>query len=175
VFAGHEPPTDPRVRELVGWCRCWAARGLTGKAMGNLSFRTGGGFIITPTGTDPATITTEQFVKVLGADAGRREVTVAGTCEPSSECMMHAGIYAARTEVGAVFHGHSDAVLAAAERLRIPVTEREVPYGTPEMVAEVLKILRRHEFLIMRNHGFVSLGQTMDEAGKRLEGVLEKL
>ena len=88
---------------------------------------------------------------------------------------MHAGIYAARSEVDAVFHGHSEKLLAAAERLGVPVTAREQPYGTPELVAEILQVLDSHKLVIMRQHGFVSLGGTMEEAGRTAEEILKRL
>jgi len=175
VFASHEPPCDTRLDELVNWCRRFASLGIVGKAMGNVSFRTADGFIISPTGTDPAAIRREQFVEVLKTDVARRELTVRGAGEPSSESMMHAVIYAARSEINAVFHAHSDELLAAATRLGLPVTEQEQPYGTPELAAEIMKILDGHDFFIMRNHGFVALGKMIDEAGWRVEEMLARI
>ncbi len=174
VFARRAPPRDDRITELIAWCRQFAQLGLVGPAMGNLSFRTGDGFVITPSGTDPATISAGQFVEVLRADAGALAVTVAGRVEPSSESLLHAAIYAARPEVNAVFHAHSAAVLAAAERRGWPVTARAQPYGTPAMAAEALGILGNHNFLILRQHGFVALGRTMTEAGRRVEAAVRQ-
>jgi L-fuculose-phosphate aldolase len=175
VFAGRESPCDARLGELVSWCRRFAGLGIVGKAMGNVSFRTANGFVISPTATDPVGITGEQFVEVLKIDIARRELTVRGAGEPSSESMMHAAVYAARPEINAVFHAHSDGLLAAAERLGLAVTEREQPYGTPELAAEIVKILNRHYFFIIRNHGFVALGKTIGEAGWRMEKMLARL
>jgi ribulose-5-phosphate 4-epimerase/fuculose-1-phosphate aldolase len=88
---------------------------------------------------------------------------------------MHAGIYEARPGVNAVFHGHHDRLLAEAERLGLRVTAHEQPYGTAELVAEILNALDGHMFVIMRNHGFVSFGKTMTEAGRIAEEVLRQL
>lgn len=175
VFARREPPRDDCLPELMEWCRRFARLGLVGPAMGNLSCRTLAGFIITPTGTDPATIAADQFVAVLGVDAGRQEVTVVGTGSPSSESLMHAAIYGARAEVNAVFHAHHAGVLAAADRRGWPVTARVQPYGTPAMAEEVLRILGNHPVFILREHGFVALGATMAEAGQRVEEMLQGL
>jgi len=175
VFASREPRMLSGLDELVKWCRRFASLGIVGKAMGNVSFRTANGFIVSPTGTDPLTIRREQFIEVLKADIAGRELTVRGASEPSSESMMHAVIYAARSEINAVFHAHSDELLAAAARLELPVTEREQPYGTPELAEEILKILNGHSFFIIRNHGFVALGKTIDEAGQRVEEMLARL
>ncbi len=175
VFARRAVSGDERLGELLKWCRRWAALGLVGDTVGNLSFRTPNGFIINRTAGDLGGITRQEFVEVLEADRAARQLTVAGLYEPSSESLMHAGIYAARPEVDAVFHGHSEKLLAEAERLGLPVTEREQPYGTPELVAEILCVLDGHKLVILRQHGFVSLGGTMEEAGRNAEEMLKRL
>ncbi len=175
VFARRAVSGDERLGQLLKWCRRWAVLGLVGDTVGNLSFRTVNGFIINRTAGDLGGITRQEFVEVLEADRDARELTVAGLYEPSSESLMHAGIYVARPEMNAVFHGHSEKLLAAAERLGLPVTTREQPYGTPELVAEILDMLGGHKFVIMRQHGFVSLGRTMDEAGNQAEEISKRL
>jgi len=167
VYVRREPPVSERVGELIHWCRRFAEVGLVGAAMGNLSARTANGFIITPTNTDPRTINAAQFVEVLGVAEG--EVRVAGAHEPSSESRLHEAIYRARSEVNAIFHAHDDALLARAEKVGIPVTEREQPYGTVALQNEVLHILPGNDVFVMRGHGVVALGRTCDDAGRRLE------
>jgi ribulose-5-phosphate 4-epimerase/fuculose-1-phosphate aldolase len=175
VFARRAVSGDERMGELLKWCRRWAALGLVGDTVGNLSFRTVNGFIVNRTAGDLGGITRQEFVEVIETDRDTRMLTVAGLYEPSSESMMHAGIYAARLEVDAVFHGHSDRLLAKAERLGLPITANEQPYGTPELVAEILNALDGHKFVIMRNHGFVSMAATMDEAGRNAEEILKRI
>ena len=175
IFTHRESPSDKRVGELVGWCHRWARLGVVGDTVGNLSFRTANGFIINRTAGDLATITNSEFVEVLRADFGMRELTVAGAYEPSSESLMHAALYAARPAVNAVFHGHSAALLDAAERLGLPVTRRERPYGTPALADEILDVLSAHSVVIMRNHGFVAVGPTMAAAHAAAELTLAKL
>jgi L-fuculose-phosphate aldolase len=168
-------PDPPRNDELLEWCRLWAAAGFIGKAMGNLSARHETGFLITPTGSDPAKLTPADLVYVMNAEYAPPTLTVAGRHEPSSESLMHAAIYAARPAIGAVFHGHSNQMLAEAGRLGLPVTQRERPYGTPAMADAVLDVLSGHAVVIMRNHGFVALGRSMAEANAAVERVLAKL
>jgi ribulose-5-phosphate 4-epimerase/fuculose-1-phosphate aldolase len=172
VFSRRAVSGDERLGDLLKWCRRWAALGLVGDTVGNLSFRTVNGFLINRTGGDLGGITRQEFVEVIDADRDKPELTVVGLYEPSSESLMHAGIYAARPEIEAVFHGHSERLLAAAERLGLPITAREQPYGTAELVREILNALDGHKFVIMRNHGFVVFGETMEEAGRIAEEVL---
>ena len=175
VFARRAVSGDERLGELLKWCRRWAALGLVGDTVGNLSFRTANGFLINRTAGDLGGITRQEFVEVIQADRERAELTVVGLYEPSSESLMHAGIYAVRPGINAVFHGHHQRLLAEAERLGLPITASEQPYGTPELVAEILKALDGHRFVVMRNHGFVSFGATLEEAGRVAEEILRRM
>jgi L-ribulose-5-phosphate 4-epimerase len=175
IFASQELPRDGRVTELADWCHRLAKLGVVGDTVGNLSYRTANGFVISRTASNLATITDDEFVEVLNTDIPNRELTVAGTHEPSSEAMMHAALYQARPDVNAVFHGHSQKLLDQASWLQVPVTEQEQPYGTGELAAEILKILHWHKILVMRKHGFVVVGRTMAEAGRWVEHILARL
>lgn len=175
TFTQRDPPADERIPELVQWCRRFAELGLASEGAGNLSFRSASGFIVSRTAADLASIEPEEFVEVIRTDPAKREVTASGAHEPSSESLTHAAIYGARPDVNAVFHGHSDELLGAATRLGLPLTEREHPYGTPELAAEVVTMLRGHLLLVIRNHGALFLGRTMRESGRRAERVLAQV
>ena len=175
IFARREAPQDVRMSELIRWCRRFAELGLAPGGAGNMSIRSPSGFIVSRTGISMADIQPEDFVEVLKVDVPKRELTVAGAAEPSSESMMHAAVYETRPEIHAVFHGHCDKLLSAADRLGLPITAREQPYGTPEIVMEILKVLNKHPFFLIRSHGFVSLGATMDEAGNQAEQTISRL
>lgn len=175
IFAGKTPPASPHINELISWCRRFAELGLAPGGSGNMSFRSKDSFIVSRTAGHLGLIKADEFVEVLKADIASKELTVMGAHEPSSESMMHAAIYAARPEVGAVFHGHHDKMLRQGEKLGLAVTEHEQPYGTPEFVQEILKILGKNKFFLMRNHGFVALGKDMEEAGRNTEAVLSRV
>ena len=170
TFIHRHAPTDERTGELLAWCRRWAQAGWIAKATGNLSFRTPGGFIITPTGTAPATLAAGDFVEVLGVD--EQEVRVAGTREPSSECRMHAGIYAARPDVNAIFHGH---YAPALHLTGVAITAHATDYGTPALATETVQALGAGNFVIMRGHGFVAVGSSMCAAHGAAVQVLARL
>ena len=74
----------------------------------------------------------------------------------------------------AIFHGHSREILKKADQLGLPATETAEPFGSMELVRSVLGVLGNHSFLILRKHGFLSLGRTMREAGERAEAVLNR-
>ena len=170
VFQSKEIPHHPAVTKMIKWGRRLAELDLAPRqgnaCAGNLSFRAPSGFIITAAGADLGNLTGDDLVLVVEVKQDPHSVTVQGKKEPSSESFLHHAIYAARPHVQAVFHGHDDLVLRCAQEIHLPVTAREQPYGSLELVEEVLQVLRDHNYLVIRNHGFIALGREMDQAGK---------
>jgi len=166
-------PGDKRIDNLRYWCREFARNNLAprydGGSFGNLSFRVSSGenrFIITASGVDLGGVLDEDcFCEVRDVDLKKRIVYASGKNEPSSESMLHCAIYNKRPDVMAIFHGHFD-MASEIWKKGIPITKNEAPYGTIELVNEVISIVHRGDFLIMKNHGFLSLGKSMDDAGK---------
>ena len=174
-FARREAPKpSASLGGLIDACRRLSAIGLAADGAGNASVRGGAGFFVTRTAVDLGTLALEDLVEVLSCDLERVELVVAGLHEPSSESLLHAGLYAERSDVSAVLHGHDDDLVARAVDLGLPVTAREQPYGTPALVAEVLAVLQRHAFVVIRGHGFVALGGTPEDALRRIEEALTR-
>lgn len=171
VFVSDRIPCDAELVELKEWSKKFQKNGLTpeveGNYTGNLSFRLKEGFVITASGLkDKENLSDDCFVFVKDYDIQTNTFFVEGKRKPSSESIMHHLIYEACEEVNAVFHGHNDTVVASADELKLPITEKEYESGTVELAKEVLKALGDNRLIVLRNHGFVSLGETMKEAGE---------
>jgi ribulose-5-phosphate 4-epimerase/fuculose-1-phosphate aldolase len=171
IFVSDEIPRDPRIDDLKDWCERFQKGGLTpefeGNYTGNLSFRCREGFVITASGLkSKQNLSKDCFVYVKNYDEHSNTVYVEGRRQPSSEAVMHYLIYRRRKEVNAVFHGHNKAIVMNAEKLGLPVTEREHEPGTIELAKEALKSLGNKNLVVLKNHGFVSVGRTMEEAGE---------
>lgn len=168
------PPEDERIAELAEWCKIFHLHGLTpvvdGKSMGNLSFRVKEGlneFIITASGLGPKNmLSSECFVKVVACDVNRKIVYVHGFKKPSSESLLHYRIYFLRQDAHAVFHGHDREITEHAKEVGAVETKEWKPYGSLELVKSVEEILNGNNFIIMKEHGFISIGTSMEEAGK---------
>jgi ribulose-5-phosphate 4-epimerase/fuculose-1-phosphate aldolase len=141
---------------------------LTGGYGGNLSCRYGYDFIITAAGTDLANVSISDLVIVSDFDLQAQTLHAKGIKLPSSESMLHGAIYEARPEISAVFHGHYPLPEKEFLKLNLPITAHEKPYGSTELVNEVLKIVASHSFILLKNHGFLSLGNSPDEAGNQI-------
>ena len=169
------PPDAPGAARLVRWCRAFSEEGFSPageSAVGNLSARLDPGFLVTPTHLPFLGIGVEDLVQVLAVDVATGVVTVRGRHEPTSEAFMHHAIYDRRPDVGAVFHGHCDALLEAAAQRGLPTTPREVAYGTPELARLAADVAAEHDLFLLAHHGFVALGATMEEAGARARSLL---
>ncbi|MCX6993687.1 MAG: class II aldolase/adducin family protein [Kiritimatiellaeota bacterium] len=183
-FSANAAPSDGRIGELSEWCFRFNECGLTprlngtGRSLGNLSFRVEPGkpdFIITGSTLDSKEkLARADFVKVVQSDWERKIVVAEGKRDPSSESMLHYEIYRRRPDVGAIFHGHNKEITANIRLLGLPETGKEALPGTAELLGEVMKILDKANFLVMKNHGFLALGKTMAEAGNLALRIREK-
>ena len=171
VFFSDNIPCNPKIMELKKWSETFQRSGLTpevqGNFTGNLSFRSKEGFIITASGLkDKQDLDDVCFVYVKAYNEHDNTFYIEGQTKPSSESIMHHHIYKKWRDVNAVFHGHNDSIVAYANKLGLPITQKEYASGTVELAKEVLKILGDHKLIVLRNHGFVSLGYSMKEAGE---------
>lgn len=160
--------------ELVQWCKRFEKEGLapsfeSGGALrsaGNISFRVGGGFVITPSGGNFANDAVEDLVLVESFDFKAGKVFAQGLHYPSSESLLHALVYKNRPDVSAVFHGHDNLVLEKAGKLGL-VRVPKLPYGSKELAEAVSGALSKTDFVAMNGHGFVSVGKSMAAAGEK--------
>ncbi|MET7675031.1 class II aldolase/adducin family protein [Streptomyces seoulensis] len=161
--------------ELVATARRTVADGLVVGTSGNVSVRVGDTVLVTPSGVPYDRLTPAD---VTGVDLAGRQVL--GTLVPTSELPMHLAVYRT-TGARAIVHTH--AVYATA--VSTLVTELPAihymtgalggpvrvapyaPYGTPELAAHVLRALDGRSGCLLRNHGTLTHGDTLDRAYDR--------
>lgn len=113
---------------------------------------------------------------------------VEGDLAPSSETMLHIGIYQAKKNIKAVIHTHSIYASAiAVAGLEIPlILDDQVTFlggeikvakyalsGSQELVANAITALGERNAVLLANHGAIAMGRTMREAFTACE-LLEK-
>ncbi len=179
VFVSDKIFSGTEIEELKEWSEKFQKNGLTpeveGNYTGNLSFRSEEGFVITASGLkNKETLTDDCFVYVKDYDKKSNTFYVEGKKKPSSESIMHHLIYKTCEDINAVFHGHNNVIVKNADELKLPVTEKEYQSGTIELAKEVLKVLGDNKVIVLKNHGFVSLGTTMKEAGELAVATLNR-
>ena len=165
VFRNKRVLSNHKISELIEWCREFNKIGFASYNIGNLSFRTSEGFIISCSKASFDNAQVDDFVEVIGADISKKEVYVNGIKEPSAESFLHNEIYDRRNDINSVFHGHSEDFLKCGDKLSLPITKEEKEAGTIELMREVVKVLDNNNFILVRKHGFISLGDSIGSAG----------
>lgn len=170
-MAASAPTRSARLLEAA---RALSTDGLSPGSSGNLSFRRGGGFVITPSGVDPEEIDATALVRL---DLDGRVLHGAGV--PSSEWPMHAALYRARPEIGAVVHCHSPyATTLACARKAIPALHYmiavaapdEVPcaryesFGSAALAESAVAAIGKRWATLLANHGQIAVGRDLDHA-----------
>lgn len=172
---------DERLEYLNHWTWLFGQIGLTPihqeGAYGNMSYRDDqGAFVITRTGMIPEeTLNPENYTCVSGYDEEDGFIT-RGSYEPSSEALLHYRLYQEHPDIQAILHGHLDILNQYASALGVPVTPTFCEYGTPELAQSGVELVSsNHPLIILKDHGFVSTGCSIDEAGNRMLTIYQQL
>ncbi|MER5683744.1 class II aldolase/adducin family protein [Streptomyces sp. NPDC002205] len=160
---------------VVATARRTAAEGLVVGTSGNVSARVGDLVLVTPSGVPYDRLGPGDTVAV---DLKGRQVL--GELTPTSELPLHLAVYR-NSDAAAVVHTHAVHATAvstlvpevplvhyAAAMLGGPVrTAAYARYGTQELADNMLGALRDRTGCLLRNHGTVTYGSTLDEAYDR--------
>lgn len=143
---------------------------------GNISIKTDKGILISGTQTGHLTaIRPENFTLVTDYNIAENKVVCKGPVKASSESMTHAAVYEADPSIKAIIHIHN---LALWQKLinKVPTTNQEVPYGTPEMANEIFRLfdetaVRKERVIAMAGHkeGIIFFGEHINEVERMIE------
>ena len=174
-------PNDIR-EQIIQAGRRLEARGFVAGTDGNISARLGPNrILITPTGMAKGRLTADDLV-VVDFDGQRTD----GRRNPSSEMGMHLAVYQQRSDIHACVHAHppySTAFAVAGQPLPpdilpevvlfvgpIPLTDYAPP-GTSSVADSLNPYLGSHDAFLMRSHGLLTIGKSLESAYNRHETV----
>jgi ribulose-5-phosphate 4-epimerase/fuculose-1-phosphate aldolase len=131
---------------------------------GNMSHRTGEGFVITTSGCNLGQIDPDELALVRAWSLEDNHVTYEGERRPSSEALLHGLILRSFPAAGAVLHAHDPATGSAAAAA-LPETPREEPYGTVALARLAAETFAGGgEIIVLKNHGYVAIGSGLEAA-----------
>ncbi|MGX4692978.1 class II aldolase/adducin family protein [Streptomyces sp. JNUCC 63] len=160
---------------LVAAARRTVADGLVAGTSGNVSVRVGDTVLVTPSGVPYDRLTPDD---VTGVDLEGRQVL--GTLVPTSELPLHLAVHRT-TDARAVVHTHAVHATAVSTLVtELPPIHymtgalggpvRVAPYamyGTEELARNTLRALAGRTGCLLRNHGTITYGTTLDQAYDR--------
>ena len=150
---------------------------------GNISCRQKNEIYITPSGIKTSNLEPKDISKV---DSNGK---VLNKNKPSSEILLHLGIYRNHKDIGAIVHSHSKwASILSCMRISIPsfhymVAEfggnnikcsKYATFGSEKLSKYVNKVLHNRKGCLIANHGQVTIANSLEEAID-LSIALEKL
>ncbi|MGW0863581.1 class II aldolase/adducin family protein [Streptomyces sp. NPDC002611] len=161
--------------DLVATARRTVAEGLVVGTSGNVSVRVGDTVLVTPSGVPYDRLAPDD---VTGVDLDGRQVL--GTLVPTSELPMHLAVYRT-TGARAVVHTHAVHATAVSTLVsELPLIHymaaalggpiRVAPYatyGSDELAENMLHALADRSGCLLRNHGTITHGATLDQAYDR--------
>ncbi len=152
------------------------ALGINQGTSGNISVRSGGDMLITPSATPYETMTPDQ-IAAMPLDLGDGQWC--GPLKPSTEWRFHQAILRGRPEAGAVVHTHATFCTALSMLRRdIPAVHYMIAafggdtvrcsgyatFGTAELAALALTALEGRNACLLANHGMIVVGPTLARA-----------
>lgn len=173
----------PNVKDAIVEIGCRLdQRGFIAGADGNISVRLDSGrILITPSGLPKGRLRPEDLVEISPAGT-----LLAGSRSASSEKLMHLFVYERRPEITACVHSHPpyttafavagkplagdvlpEVILAVGE---LPLTAYAAT-GTDEVPQALEPFIESHNAFLLRNHGLLTIGRTLEEAYNRHETV----
>lgn len=142
---------------------------------GNISIRLKDDlYLMTPTCRSKGFLKMEEVLLISGAGK-----VIEGDLKPSSEFPMHLDIYKTRKEINAILHTHPPYATGFAVS-NIPLTDPVLPevvvalgeipiaeYATPstkELAEKVVGLIKKHNAVLLQNHGLVTVGSDVFKA-----------
>ena len=180
------PPTD--IEELVSIRNEMYQLGLIGAYMperigyGNISQKLNHGkFVISSSATGLIeNAGPEHFCIVNEVSVEENMVKCIGPMPASSESLTHAMIYSCDNSINAIIHAHSKTLWEQLLQTH-PFTAKDVPYGTPEMANEVIRLFCSSDLKLLKtfamaghDEGIVTFGSKLDEARSKMLILLAK-
>lgn len=171
--------TQAICQQVIDTAVALADQGFLAGTGGNLALRIDANqFAITPSASDYYTMTPDEICVLQLDDLSQ----LSGTKSPSVEKGLHAKVFQAFPDCQASIHTHQPVASAFTllNQSLIPITDEQkkilgtrvpvasyAPSGTSWLANNVGRLLREdiHAYL-MRNHGIVCWGKTVDEACK---------
>jgi L-fuculose-phosphate aldolase len=155
--------------QVIAAARTMLARGLVSSTVGNVSVRWAGGLLITPTRRHPDDLDPEDLVQLeLDGSAAN-----GGAGAPSLEWRLHAAIYQARADAGAIVHTHSPhatarsfepapLVIQTEERTYFDLDRIEIaepaPAGSEQLARAAVRALGPRPAVLLARHGVIGVG-----------------
>ena len=167
------------IQKIIKYGKLCGEKNFSPGYSGNISARYKDNMLITTSGSSNGYLTKKHIV--LADFEGN---SLENGKKPSSEKLLHAGIYKQRPEINFIIHVHApylSSFASAGKDLMDPVMAENVFYfggiplaeyalpSTMQLVDNTLKYFDKYDAVLMANHGFIVASKTIEDAFMKLE------
>ncbi|MHA1302969.1 MAG: class II aldolase/adducin family protein [Candidatus Heimdallarchaeaceae archaeon] len=138
---------------------------------GNISARLSDGLLISATRAPLKNLRVPQDLSKVVSNTLGDIIRYYGENIPSSETPMHMIIYQNRPDVRYCLHLHIPNLPKLQLLNRYPITHESYSYGTWELAREASNALGSNDFVILRDHGIVAVGNDLGEIVKKITAI----
>jgi len=173
--------TDEIIKqEIIKYAKLIYDKGFVCATDGNISYKVSNQHILmTPSGIRKSELTESDLVML-----NMKGEKVAGKHPASSENKLHLKVYQLRPDIKTIIHAHppvSTALTIADIPIDKPVLPEVIlslgdiptaPYATPttdEVPESIVNLIPTHDALMLKRHGSLTIGSTLESAYKKLE------
>ena len=166
-------------KEIIKYGKLCGVKNFTPGYSGNISARFCEGMLITTSGSSNGYLSSSDivFADLEGKSLEKNK-------KPSSEKLLHAGIYKLRKDINYIIHVHApylSSFASSGKDLMTPVMAENVFYfggiplaeyalpSTVELVENTVKYFDKFDAVLMKNHGFIIGSKSIEDAYQKLE------
>lgn len=124
-------------------------------------------------------LTRHDYCLITTAIPEKNSISSTGECQPSSEALTHASVYAQDNAVQAVIHIHSPAIWNKTHALQLAHTPTDIAYGTPAMAEAVAELINAQHWqhaavftMLGHEDGIVAFGTSLSQTAQMLINLL---
>jgi ribulose-5-phosphate 4-epimerase/fuculose-1-phosphate aldolase len=179
IFPIREVQDSSASQYLKKYCKliCEALKS-EGTVAGSISTTFANGFIISAINVDLNNLTEYDIVEILDYDPVRNNIIAKGKKDPCIETSLHWFIYRGFPEISAIIHIRNYELaeyLSNQKSTDLTITPFKVLYITSEVAIEVLKVLKGHDSIILKENGILVLGRDLEDAYTKLNEIAKKV
>ena len=174
-FVSKEISRCPLIPEIQSMSKKLSSSKTYEKNRWVISIRYGKRMIISINTSHMVNLQKEDFVEVVDYDPVKKTALVIGVRESGPETLLHWLIYRARKDVNAIIHIQNNKNFEKLSRLEnIPMNNGKTPCTTLTGALDTLKVLKKGDYIILRNEELLVVGIDLKHAGDKILGLYKR-
>lgn len=169
-FMSNRPSTLKFIYEMID-CNRKLGDAINYNVVQSISTKCGHRFMITCTGANIASLSTNGVVEVADYDPVRNTMMLLGAREPNLDAPLHWLIYKGFPNINGVVRIYNDSIMQNNELLK---TKRNIKYINFETSLEIAELLKKSNCVVIGELGLIAIGKSLREVAETIINIYRK-